>query len=132
MSGRILVAIVTVQITIIASRVTPMTNAATQISTSGSSIASDSDEIDMTAPLSTTNKTGRRGLHRSATSPPTMSPIASDAEIRPQAAGPPRCAFATSGPSTWNVPYQAARITVNWNTVAHSQVCDQNSDQPSR
>ncbi len=52
--------------------------------------------------------------------------------IAPQAAGPPRCALATTGPSTEKAPYQAIITTLNWATITHSQVCERNSDQPSR
>ena len=52
--------------------------------------------------------------------------------MMPQAAGPPRSVLATTGPSTWNAPYQAIMMTPNCATIAHSQVCERNSDQPSR
>jgi len=52
--------------------------------------------------------------------------------IAPQAAGPPRCSCATTGPSTENAPYQAIITTQNWATMTHSHVCERNSDQPSR
>ena len=52
--------------------------------------------------------------------------------IAPQAAGPPRCSRATTGPRTENAPYQAINTTQNWATITHSQVCERNSDQPSR
>ncbi len=75
---------------------------------------------------------GRPGVNRSDTRPPAIRPNASAAVIAPQAAGPPRCSRATTGPSTENAPYQAIITTLNWATITHSQVCERNSDQPSR
>src|SRR5215470_20165331 len=118
----------TVHWTIMISIVTPRPNEATQTTGSGQSIASDSGEIATAAPMTTTNSIGRRGVNRSETSPPTIRPTDSAAVIAPQAAGPPRCALATTGPRTWNPPYQAIRTTPNCATIAHSQVCEQNSD----
>ncbi len=125
-------AITTVHWTIMISIVMPRPKDAAHTTGSGHSMASDSGEIAMAPPIRTTNRIGRRGVKRSETSPPTISPTDSAAVIAPQAAGPPRCARATTGPSTWNEPYQAIRIAPNWATIAHSQVCDRNSDQPAR
>ena len=79
-----------------------------------------------------TNRVGCRGVNRSESIPPAIRPTDSAAVIAPQAAGPPRCALATTGPRTPNAPYQAIRTTANWSTITHSQVCERNSDQPSR
>ena len=73
-------------------------------------------------PVSTTNSIGRRGMYRSDTRPPAISPSASDAEIAPHAAGPPRCALATTGPRTRNAPLNAIITRQNCRLVAHSQV----------
>ena len=83
-------------------------------------------------PVTTTNSIGRLGVKRRAASPPAIRPNASAAVIAPQAAGPPRCSRATTGPSTENAPYHAIITTPNWATITHSQVWDLNSDQPSR
>src|SRR5690242_1961795 len=99
---------VTVHCTIMTSMAMPRPTAATQITGSGHSAASASGEIAMVAPMSTTNRIGRLAVYRSPIRPPMISPTASAAVIRPQAAAPPRCARATTGPSTWNAPYQAA------------------------
>ncbi len=131
-SAGILAAMVTVQTTDIVSMATPSTNEVTQIIQSGSSMASESGETAIAAPIRTTYRMGRLGVQRSEIRPPTIRPVASAAEMRPQAAAPPRCAFATAGPSTRKPPAQAVSTTVNCSTVAHSQVCDRNSDQPSR
>ena len=71
-------------------------------------------------------------MTRSAITPPMIRPTASAAVIRPQAAGPPRCSRATTGPSTSNAPYQAASTTLYWIVVAHSQRREANADHPSR
>src|ERR1700761_6509898 len=112
MSDGILVAIVTVQITDIISTATPTANAATQIAGSGSSSASASEDTAIDPPLAATNRIGRLGDDFSETRPPAISPVASQAEIRTQADAPPRCAFASAGPSPWNPAYQAASTTV--------------------
>ena len=125
-------AIVTVHCTIIISTNTPRPNDAAHIAGSGSTIASESGEMATAPPVSTTNSMGRRGVTRSDTIPPAIRPSASAAVIAPQAAGPPRCSLATTGPSTEKAPYQAIITTANWATITHSQVCDRNSDQPSR
>src|ERR1700687_4341066 len=101
MSAGIFAAIVTVHSTAIVSTGPTSTNEVTQITGSGNSIASDSGEIAIAAPIRTTYRIGRLGDQRSATRLPTIRPVASAAEIRPQAAGPPRCALATAGPRTW-------------------------------
>ena len=132
LSGGTFRAIVTVHCTIIISTNTPRPNDARQIAGSGRTIASESGEIATAPPVSTTNSMGRRGVNRSAASPPAIRPNASAAVIAPQAAGPPRCSRATTGPSTENAPYQAISTTPNWATITHSQVCERNSDQPSR
>ena len=67
----------------------------------------------MAPPIAAMNSMGRRGVNLSETNPPMISPTDSAAVIAPQAAGPPRCSRATTGPSTWNAPYQAIRITPN-------------------
>ena len=59
-----------------------------QIAGSGKTIASESGEMATAAPVSTTNSMGRRGVNRSDTRPPAISPNASAAVIAPQAAGP--------------------------------------------
>jgi hypothetical protein len=110
----------------------PRPNDARQTRGSGQSIASDSGAIAIAAPMMTTNSIGRRGVKRSDTIPPAMSPMASAAVIAPQAAAPPRCALATTGPRIWNAPYHAMRTTPNCSEIVHSQVCERNSDQPSR
>src|ERR1700691_5337891 len=125
-------AIATVHCTIIISTNTPRPKDAAQTAGSGRTIASESGEIATAPPVSTTNSIGRRGGNRSDTRPPAIRPNASAAVIAPQAAGPPRCALATTGPSTENAPYQAIITTQNCATITHSQVCDRNSDQPSR
>src|SRR5579859_5974448 len=124
--------IATVHCTIISSTNTPRPNDAAHTAGSGSTIASDSGEMAIAPPVSTTNSIGRRGVKRSAAIPPAIRPNASAAVIAPQAAGPPRCSRATTGPSTENAPYQAIITTPNWATITHSQVWDRNSDQPSR
>src|SRR5712692_7099165 len=131
-SGEIFLASATVHCTIMISIVIPRPNEATQTTGSGQSMASDSGEIAIAPPISTTNSIGRRGVNRSDTRPPTIRPTDSAAVMAPQAAGPPRCDLATTGPSTWNAPYQVIMMTPNWATIAHSQVCERNSDQPSR
>src|SRR5712691_1194711 len=125
-------AIVTVHCTIIISTNTPRPNEATHTAASGRTIASESGEMAIAPPVSTTNSMGRRGVNRSDATPPAIRPNASAAVIAPQAAGPPRCSRATTGPSTENAPYQAIITTQNWATITHSQVCERNSDQPSR
>ncbi len=125
-------AITTVHWTIVTSTLTPSTSEDTQITGSGHGVASDSGDSAMTPPISTTNSTGRRGAKRSDSSPPAIRPTDSAPVMMPQAAAPPRCARATTGPSTWKQPYQAIRITPNCSTVTHSQVCERNSDQPAR
>src|SRR5258708_25982373 len=65
-SAGILAAIVTVQTTDIVSMATPSTNDVTQIIQSGSSIASESGEPAMAAPLRTTYRLGLLGVQRSA------------------------------------------------------------------
>ena len=82
--------------------------------------------------MHTTNSIGLRGVYRSEIRPPRISPSASAAEIAPHAAAPPRCALATTGPSTMNAPFQAIMTRQYWITVAHSQVCLVNSAHPSR
>src|ERR1035441_4740104 len=124
--------IVTVHCTIIISTNTPRANDATQTAGSGRTIARESGEMAIAAPVSTTNSMGRRGVNRSDTTPPAIRPNASAAVIAPQAAAPPRCSLATTGPRTEKAPYQAISTTQNWATITHSQVCDRNSDQPSR
>src|SRR5260370_23984155 len=131
-SAGILAAMVTVQTTDIVSMATPSTNEVTQIIQSGSSMASESGETAIAAPIRTTYRIGRPGVQRSEIRPPTIRPVASAAEMRPQAAAPPRCAFATAGPSTRKPPAQAGRTTANCSTRAPSQACDPDSDQPSR
>src|SRR5579875_3768507 len=123
---------VTVHTTIIVSSVIPTTNEQTQTTASGHSAASASVGRAITMPMGTTNNMGRRGENRSATSPPPIRPTDSDAVIAPQAAGPPRCARATTGPSTWNAPYQAIMTAEYCSTVAQNQVRERTSDQPSR
>ncbi|GEM_PF-4653307 len=123
---------VTVQITLIISTAMPRPNEVRQTTGSGSSSAIDSGETAIAPPISATNRMGRRGAQRSEASPPAISPTDSAEAISPQAAAPPRCDRATAGPSTWKPPYQAASTTVYWSTIAHSQVCERNSDQPSR
>ena len=125
-------AIVTVHCTIIISTSTPRPNDAAHTAGSGRTIASESGEMAIDPPVSTTNNMGRRGVNRSATKPPAIRPSASAAVIAPQAAGPPRCSRATTGPSTENAPDQAIRTTQNSATITQSQVCERNSDQPSR
>ena len=125
-------AIVTVHCTIIISTNTPRPNDARHTAGSGRTIASESGEIAIAPPVSTTKSMGRRGVNRSAARPPAIRPNASAAVIAPQAAGPPRCSRATTGPRTENAPYQAIITTQNWATITHSQVCERNSDQPSR
>src|SRR5208282_3166787 len=132
LSGGIFLAIVTVHWTIIISTNTPRPNDATQIAASGKTIASETGEMATAAPVSTTNSIGRRGVNRSDTRPPAIRPNASAAVIAPQAAAPPRCSLATTGPRTENAPYQAIITTQNCATITHSQVCERNSDQPSR
>ncbi len=61
-----------------------------------------------------------------------MKPADSQPTIAPHTAGPPRCCFATTGPSTLIVPFPAAFTIANWSTVAHSQARERNSCQPSR
>ncbi len=61
-----------------------------------------------------------------------IRPTASAAVIRPQAAGPPRCSRATTGPSTSNAPNQAARTTLYWQVVTHSHLREAKADHPSR
>src|SRR6202161_4083009 len=125
-------AIVTVHCTIIISITTPRQNDVTHTAGSGRTIASESGEMAIEPPASTTNRMGLRGVIRSDITPPAIRPSESAAVIAPQAAGPPRCSLATTGPSTENAPYQAIITTQNWATITHSQVCDRNSDQPSR
>src|SRR5580658_6789747 len=125
-------AIATVHCTIMISTNTPSPNEATQIAGSGSTIASESGDMATAPPVSTTNSMGRRGVTRSDTIPPAIRPSASAAVIAPQAAGPPRCSLATTGPSTEKAPYQAIITTQNWATITHSHVCERNSDHPSR
>src|SRR5579875_370166 len=132
MPGGMLRAMATVHTTIMISVSVPTPNEATQMSGSGHSMASDSGETPITAPIATTNSIGRRGTRRMATRPPATRPTDSAAVIAPHAAGPPRSVLATTGPSTWNAPYQAIITTQYWPTIAHSQVCDRNSVQPSR
>src|SRR6202453_5391108 len=132
MVGGMLRVMATVHTTIIISMNTPSPNEARQMTGSGSTMASDNGEIATAPPVRTTNSIGLRGVIRSETRPPTMSPNASAEGIAPHAAGPPRCSSATAGPSTENAPYQAIITTQNSATITHSQVCDQNSDQPSR
>src|SRR5215469_14457802 len=122
----------TVHCTIIISTNTPRPNDATQTAGNGRTMASESGEMATAAPVSTTNSMGRRGVIRSDSTPPAIRPSASAAVIAPQAAGPPRCSLATTGPSTEKAPYQAISTTQNWATITHSQVCERNSDQPSR
>src|SRR6202034_189795 len=98
LTGGMFLAMVTVHCTIMISIVMPRPNDARQTRGSGHSIASDSGAIAIAAPMMTTNSIGRRGVKRSDTIPPAMSPMASAAVIAPQAAGPPRCALATTGP----------------------------------
>src|SRR6185312_11475612 len=117
MSGGMFRAIATVHCTIIISTNTPRPNDATHTAGSGSTIASDSGEMATAPPMTTTNSIGRRGVKRSAAAPPA---------IAPQAAGPPRCSRATTGPSTENAPYQAIITSLNWATITHSQVWDRN------
>src|SRR6202035_3562446 len=125
-------AIVTVHCTIIISTNTPRPNDATHTAASGRTIASESGDMATAPPMSTTNNMGRRGVNGSDARPPAIRPNASAAVIAPHAAGPPRCCRATTGPSTENAPYQAIITTQNWATITHSQVCERNSDQPSR
>src|SRR6266849_2021452 len=125
-------AIVTVHCTIIISTNTPRPNDATHTAASGRTIASESGDMATAAPVSTTNSMGRRGVNRSDTRPPAIRPNASAAVMAPQAAGPPRCSLATTGPRTENAPYQAISTMQNWATITQSQVCERNSDQPSR
>src|ERR1700678_2339798 len=132
MPGGMLRVMATVHTTIIISTNTPSPNEARQMTGSGSTIASDNGEIATAPPVSTTNSIGLRGVIRSDTRPPKMSPSASAGVMAPHAAGAPRCVLATTGPSTENAPYQAIITTQNSATITHSQVCDQNSDQPSR
>src|SRR3984893_14569199 len=132
MPGGMIRARATVHWTIMISTVMPRPNEARQTRGSGHSIASDRGPIAIAAPMTTTNSIGRRGVNRSETRPPAIRPTASAAVIAPQAAGPPRCALATTGPRIWNAPYQAISTTPNCATIAHSQVCERNSDQPSR
>src|SRR5579872_5008847 len=132
MAGGMFRVIATVHWTIIISMNTPRQNEVTHTSGSGSTIASDSGEMAIAPPMTTTNSIGRRGVTRSDTTPPAIRPSASAAVIAPQAAGPPRCSLATTGPSTEKAPYQAISTTQNWATITHSQVCERNSDQPSR
>src|SRR4051794_19998880 len=132
MSGGMFRVIATVHCTIISSTKTPRPNDAAHTAGSGSTIASDSGEMAIAPPVTTTNSIGRRGVKRSAAIPPAIRPNASAAVIAPQAAGPPRCSRATTGPSTENAPYQAIITTPNWATITHSQVWDRNSDQPAR
>src|SRR5579859_4717040 len=125
-------AIVTVHCTIIISMNTPRQNDATHTAGSGKTIASESGLMATAPPMSTTNRVGLRGVNRSEISPPAIRPNESAAVMAPQAAGPPRCSLATTGPSTWNAPYQAIITTQNWQTITQSQVCERNSAQPSR
>src|SRR5580698_4370499 len=125
-------AIVTVHCTIIISTKTPRPEDAAQMAASGRTSPSESGEMATAPPVSTTNSIGRLGVNRSDTRPPAIRPNASAAVIAPQAAAPPRCARATTGPSTENAPYQAIITTQNSATITHSQVCERNSDQPSR
>src|SRR5579863_3063013 len=122
----------TVHCTIIISMNTPSPNEAMHTAGNGRTMASESGETAIAAPVSTTNSIGRRGVTRSDTTPPAIRPNASAAVIAPQAAGPPRCSLATTGPSTEKAPYQAISTTQNWATITHSHVCEMNSDQPSR
>src|SRR5260370_21377913 len=69
-SAGILAAIVTVQTTDIVSMATPSTNEVTQIIQSGSTIASDSGEIAIDAPISTTYRIERLADQRSEIRPP--------------------------------------------------------------
>jgi len=131
-SGEIRLASVTVHRTIIISIAMPRLNDVRQTTGSGQSIASDNGETAIAPPISTTKSIGRRGANRSDTRPPTIRPTDSAAVMAPQAAGPPRSVLATTGPSTWNPPYQAIRMTPNCATIAQSHVCDRNSDHPSR
>src|SRR5215471_9710706 len=131
LSGGMFLASATVQRTIMISRPTPRTNAAQQISGTGHSMPSAVGVIAMLPPVSTMNSIGRRGVNRSATSPPAISPRDSAPVIVPQAAGPPRCALATTGPSTLKPPYQAISTTANCAMTTHSQVRERTSDQPS-
>src|SRR6202050_3654733 len=132
LAGGMFRAMATVHWTIIISTNTPRPNDATHTAGSGKTMASESGEIATAPPVSTTNSMGRRGVTRSDTSTPAIRPSASAAVMAPQAAGPPRCALATTGPSTEKAPYQAIITTPNWATITQSQVCDRNSDQPSR
>src|SRR5260370_29923604 len=103
----------TVHWIIMISSAMPRANEDTQIAGSGHNIASDNGESAMLAPISTTNRIGLRGLNRSDTTPPTISPRDSAPVITPQAAGPPRYARATAGPSTLNAPYHAISTTAH-------------------
>src|SRR5580658_4340562 len=132
LSGGMFRAIVTVHCTIIISMNTPRQNDATHTAGSGRTIASESGLMATAPPISTTNRVGRRGVNLSEMRPPAIRPNESAAVIAPQAAGPPRCSLATTGPSTWNAPYQAIMTTQNWQTMTQSQVCERNSAQPSR
>ena len=80
----------TVHTTIMISVAVPMAKDARQISGSGHSMASDSGATAMRPPIVTTSSIGRRGAHRSETTPPATSPTDSAAMIAPHAAGPPR------------------------------------------
>jgi hypothetical protein len=113
LSGGMFRASATVHCTIIISTNTPRPNDATHTAGSGSTIASDSGEMAIAPPVSTTNSIGRLGVKRRAASPPAIRPSASAAVIAPQAAGPPRCSRATTGPSTENAPYHAIITTPN-------------------
>ena len=122
----------TVHCTIITSLRIPIPNATVAIAGSGSTSARAKGARANVPPVSTTNRIGLRGTKRSDTTPPAIRPSASAAVIAPQAAGPPRRACATTGPSTWKPAYQAIIATQNWITITHSHVCERNSAQPSR
>ena len=122
----------TVQTTIMYSVAVPTTNATRQTSGSGHSRASASGLRARTTPIPATGSIGRRGARHNDSRPPATRPTDCAAMIAPQAAGPPRWALATTGPSTSNPPNQASMTTQYWATMTHSQVWDRNSDQPSR
>src|ERR1700760_1529785 len=125
-------AMATVQTTIMYSVAVPTTNDTRQTSTSGHSRASPGGFSPTPPPTPATASIGRRGARHSDSRPPATRPTDSAAMIAPQAAGPPSSALATTGPSTSNPPNQAIMTTQYWATMTHSQVWDQNSDQPSR
>src|SRR5260221_12693896 len=83
-SAGILAAIVTVQTTDIVSMATPSTNDVTQIIQSGSSMASERGKTTIPAPLRPTDRMGLPAVQRSEIRPPTIRPVASAAEMRPQ------------------------------------------------